>query len=203
MPSNIGTNLKTSLKMGPYLLKWIFQRLKIGPGEYSYHQRSAAMAMTFILIFVVPASIWLLSLMLPWAWVTWVLSLWAVYGLYRVMGLYASMVGLPHKLDESCLLVRYSFLVSGCIPYDSIESVELSREGWGQGGDGLKLDLEEPIAYLNVGSANSIKIGLRNPVTLEAEGMPTPPVSTIFIHADHPDLLVDALQQRLGMAPEV
>ncbi len=183
--------LSIELRMGQYLLKWAFQRIHHQDNEYTYHKKSAAMALTFILIFVIPPSILLLGFILPWQWLTWVLGVAGIYALYWVVGLYASMVALPHRFDTTALVIHYGVLACGEIPYTIIESLALSQEGLNQSGDGLTFDVNEPIAYFKVGSITTIKIELKEPVTLQLWGKSTQAVSTIFINADRPDQLVE------------
>jgi hypothetical protein len=200
MPSKLSRVLSVELKLGYYLIKWVFQQDRLAADEYTYHKKSAAMALTFALIFVTPVAIVLLAVILSQDWLTWVLSIAAIYGLYWTVGLYASMVALPHKLGADAFIIRYGALASVNIPYADIETAELSLEGIAQGGDGLKFDDRAPIAYFSVGSTTRIKLSLRQPVTPELWRRPTQPVSTIFLNADRPDLLVERLQEKSGTA---
>ncbi|AKG53220.1 hypothetical protein DGWBC_0540 [Dehalogenimonas sp. WBC-2] len=101
------------------------------------------------------------------------------------------MVALPHRFDTTALVIHYGVLACGEIPYTIIESLALSQEGLNQSGDGLTFDVNEPIAYFKVGSITTIKIELKEPVTLQLWGKSTQAVSTIFINADRPDQLVE------------
>lgn len=200
MASKLSRVLAVELKLGYYLFKWVFQQDKLAADEYTYHRRSAAMALTFALLFVTPVAIVLLAVILAQAWLTWSLSLLALYGLYWTVGLYASMVALPHKLTPDSLNIRYGALASVSIPYDNIQAAELSLEGVALGGDGLKSDPQESAVYFSVGSTTRIKLTLRQTVVPELWRRPTQPVRIVFLNADRPDQLVEGLQARLRPA---
>lgn len=200
MSSKLSRVLSVELKLGYYIVKWAFQQDRLAADEYTYHKKSAAMALTFALIFVTPVAIVLLAVILAQDWLTWTLSILALYGLYWTVGLYASMVALPHKIASASFIIRYGALASVSIPYANIESAELSLEGISQSGDGLKFDSNESVGYFSVGSTTRIKVMLRQPVIPELWRSPTQPVKTVFLNADRPDYLVEALQDRLRTA---
>ncbi|ADJ25610.1 conserved hypothetical protein [Dehalogenimonas lykanthroporepellens BL-DC-9] len=190
--------LAVELKLGYYIFKWVFQRDRLTLEDYTYHRKSAAMALTFAFLFATPAAIILLAVILAQDWLTWILSIVALYGLYRTVGLYASMVALPHRVGPTALEIRFGALAWMTIPYNDIESASLSFEGVGLSGDGLKLADREPTAYFSVGSTTRIKIILRRPLpVMDWKGTATP-VSTVFLNADRPDQLVAALEEKTG-----
>ena len=190
--------LAVELKLGYYILKWVFQRDRLTPEDYTYHRKSAAMALTFAFLFVTPAAIILLAVILAQAWLTWALSILAFYGLWWTVGLYSSMVALPHRVGKTELIIRFGTLAEMTIPYTDIENAELSFEGIGLSGDGLKFSEREPIAYFSVGSSTRVKITLRQPrPAADWRGVATQ-VSTVFVNADRPDQLVEAIQAKLA-----
>lgn len=156
------------------------------------------MPLMFMLLFIVPASIYLLFLILPWAWLIWVLGGIAFYGLFFTVSLYASMVALPHQITDSTLLVRYGALASVRISLVDIETAAISREWLGQSGDGLKMDLAENTACFSIGSATSMLLTLKRPVSPRRWGKDMPPVSRVFLHADDPEQMIKAVQARLA-----
>lgn len=197
MFSKIIRVLKIELKLGYYLILWVLQRKRPVEGEHTYHRKSAVMALTFAFLFVTPAAILLLAFILAQEWLTWTLSILAFYALYWTLGLYASMVALPHLMKEDGFLIRYGVLSYVFIPYSDIESAELSLEGIGQKGDGVKFSSDEPTVFFSVGSTTRIKVSLKQPATPVLWGKKTVPVDSVFINADRPDLLVEDLKRHL------
>ncbi len=106
-----------------------------------------------------------------------------------------------HGLEAGGLRLRYGTLAGGRIPYEVIESVELSRRRT-LGGDGLRVVAGEKAAYLAIGGRTDVRLQLREPLPLQGALNPTPPVTTVHFAADTPERLVEALVERLGKEPD-
>lgn len=177
--------------------RWVFRRHRPGETDFRYHGRSILGAFLILITLTTPVEIFLLELLLPWAWLRWLLLFAAVYGLLWLYGLYASLVVLPHRLEPDHLQVRYGHLNEATIPYDLIADVRAERRKAPRGGDGLQTSPEEHAVYLAVGGRTDLTLTLREPVTVDALWNPPPPVSTIHIAADRPDRMLAALNERL------
>jgi hypothetical protein len=149
------------------------------------------------MLFVTPAEVFLLALLIPWTWLDWVLGIAAVYTLFWIVALYASMAGRPHKLSETTLFIRSGVLSGGEITYRIIESAAMTRAGKGS-GDGLKVYAAEKEAYFSIGGEVNIKIWLREPMTLDNWIRKTAPVTAIFLAVDEPEKMLAALGKRLA-----
>jgi hypothetical protein len=197
MPYGAARAFTIEFQLWYYLGKWLLHRNKAGEGEFTYHKKSILLAFTIILLFVTPAEVFILGLILPWVWLKWLLSVASVYAFFWVVAVHASMVGRPHRLGESALLVRYGVLAGGEIPYGNIETVVTARTKNGPSGDGLRVVEAEKAAYFSIGGETSIKLLLREPVRLDNWIKKTGPVSTVYIAADDPEKLAAALEKRL------
>ena len=59
----------------------------------------------------------------PWGWLKWALLALGVYAILWLLGLYASLVALPHRLEGEGLRLRHGVLAEGFVPYGEIETV--------------------------------------------------------------------------------
>ncbi|KTB48778.1 hypothetical protein [Dehalogenimonas alkenigignens] len=188
------------IRMLVYLLRLLFGGYKEGNSRFSYHRRSAAMPLTFMMVFIAPAGVFLTALILPWPILTWVLAVILGYALVYTAGLYSSMIALPHELTQDRLILRYGAIASGEIPCSFIKSAAISREWLGQTGDGLKFGLAENTACFSIGSATSMKLELSQPVEMTLWGQTTQRVTFIYFHADEPDRMIAEINKRCPVA---
>lgn len=127
-------------RMIGYLPRLLLGRLfHVVQGSFSYHRRSSAMPLTFMMVFIAPAGIFLVAIVIPWPALTWVMAVILGYALVYTASLYASMIALPHKISNNTLVLRYGAIASATIHCSLIKSAVISREWFGQTGDGLKL----------------------------------------------------------------
>ncbi len=201
MPYAAARAMSIEIQMWYYLGKWLLRRNRPGKYEFTYHKKSHLLALAVIMLFVTPAEVFLLKLLIPWTWLDWILGIAAVYTLFWIVALYASMAGRPHKLGETALLVRSGVLSGGEIPYRIIESAAMTRSGKGS-GDGLKVYEAEKAAYFSIGGEVNIKIGLQEPVTLNNWIRKTPPITTVYLAADEPEKILAALGKRLASSTQ-
>lgn len=188
--SKVFSKILILVKMTGYLLRLLFGGFRTGQGCFSYHRRSAAMPLTFMMVFIAPAGVFLTAIILPWPVLSWSLAAVLGFVLFYTAGLYASMIALPHQINRDRLILRYGAIASAEIPCSFIKSVAISREWVGQTGDGLKLGLAESTACFSIGSATSIKLELKQPLKLMFWGSNTGPVCWIYFHADDPDSMI-------------
>src|SRR5262249_21052687 len=105
---------------------WLFRRHAPGPDEFSYRKRSIVAALVTILAVTTPVELLLVELLIPWAWLRWILLIAGIYALIWTFAYYASLVVLPHRLAETGLELHYGFLASVTVPYADLEQVELA-----------------------------------------------------------------------------
>ena len=110
------------------LLRWTFRRVRLAEGEFSYHRRSVlrgsgnAAAGGFGpdgIACRTRARPGLLSLGLVEVGSA---SSWRIR-YFWLLGLYASLVALPHRLEETGLRLRHGILAEGFVPYKEIDEV--------------------------------------------------------------------------------
>lgn len=173
--------------------KWVLRRNHLAEGEFHYHKQSPVGPLLLVVLFTAPVEVLLFELLIPWAWLRWLLFIGVVYMLFWAFGFYASLVVLPHHLEPGGIRLRYGALAEGWIPYPDIASVERERRRSPGGGDGLRLQREQNAAYLVVGGRTDVTLRLRTPRVLYGMLGPTAPVTTVYVAVDNPDHLVREL----------
>lgn len=179
------------------LWRWAFRRVRTGANDFPYHSRSVLGYFCILILFTTPAEIFLLELLVPWSWLRWLLLVAAVYTVFWIFGLYASLVALPHRLDGRNIRLFCGILAQARIEYGNIATVELNRCHWSGRQDGLHLASDKSSAYLAVGGETDITIRLRKAQALFGWLGPTPPVTTVYLAADEPKRLVSELIERM------
>jgi len=111
---------------------WATRRGPKGPDVFAYHKRSPMGAMLVVVFLTTPVEILLFELLIPVFWIRVLLLVAAVYALFFVLALYASMIVMPHRVTAgacSCAMERWPR--SGCHSSTSSTrrpSVERGRE---------------------------------------------------------------------------
>jgi hypothetical protein len=59
----------------------------------------------------------------PWEWLKWALLVLEIYALLWLLGLYASLVTLPHWLEVKGLSLSYGAIVARFAPYKEIQNM--------------------------------------------------------------------------------
>ncbi len=167
--------------------------------DFPYHRRSPIGAIVFVALLTAPVEILVFELVIPWAWLRLLLLVAAVYSFVWLLGLYASLAVLPHRLEPAALRLRYGALAEGRIPYAAIAAAERARRPSPGGRDGARVADEggARALYLAVGGRTDLTLRLREPRTFSGLRGPTPPVETVHLATDDPDRLVRALGERV------
>ncbi|MBI3976787.1 MAG: hypothetical protein HY331_01250 [Chloroflexi bacterium] len=180
------------------LWQWLFRRRSPGSEEFAYHRRSIVGSLLVVVVVTTPVELLLFEMIVPWAWLRWLLIVGAIYMLIWAFAFHASLLVLPHRLEASAIRVRYGALTRGQIPYAQIAEVEHKRRRAPKGNDGFQLAADENAGYLTVGGRTDVTLRLRAPVALEGVLGPTVPVSTLHLAADDPAQLAHAIGRRIG-----
>lgn len=85
------------------MLRWISRRTVTPDREFSYHKRSQMALILVMVAFTTPVELLVLELRAPRVWLRISLLVLGLYVLLWIFGLYASLVTLPHRLEESGL----------------------------------------------------------------------------------------------------
>ncbi len=200
MPRVVSSVVVSEFKLWFCLGIWLLRQSRPKENEFTYHKKSILRVFPLILLFTTPVEVFLMELLLPWAWLKWLLIILAIYGLFWVVGLYASMVVLPYRLDDSVVRLSYGILARAEIPYTDIMQVTSNRTPKGVWRDGLKVVKEEGTAYLAVSGSTNVVLTLRRPAVLQAWLGPTSPVCTIYLATDEPQRLIQEVGKKVTIS---
>ncbi len=201
MPQRLARLITLELRLWLCLIRWLSRRSQLGEHAFSYRTRSSLGALVVLVLVTSPAEILLLELLIPWPWLRWTLLTLSIYALCWVLGLYASLVVLPHAVTDDGLWLRYGLLNEAFIPFAAITAVQVAPRAAPNHHDGLYVDRAERTAFLAVGGRTDVTIILRQPHAFRTAFGYSAPVETIHAAVDHPQRLVNMLQARLTDEP--
>ena len=183
------------------LFRWTFRRVRLADHEFAYHRRSLMRAIVPMVIVTSPVELLVVHLLAqalsPWGWLKWALLALGVYAIFWLLGLYASLVALPHRLERTGLRLRQGVFAEGFVPYGEIENVERTGRKAPTFGDGLSHVTEEDALYLTTGGKTDFALRLRAPRSVRGFLKETEPASRIHLAVDEPDRFVRELRQRI------
>jgi len=180
------------------LIRWVTRRYRYDPDDFPYHAGSILGIFLVVILFTTPVEIILFELLIPWAWLRWILLILAIYAVVWAFGLYASLVVLPHRLEPEGLRVRYGVLNEAVIPYDRIVGLEEEQRKTPDGREGLIFpEGETGVAFLSIGGRTHLRIEVDEPVRFRTFTGPSRPINVLSVAANHPDRLGAALRERL------
>lgn len=178
------------------LWRWARGRKPTADLVFPYAKRSPLGALVVVVLVTAPVEILLIELLLPWAWLRWLLVIGSVYAALWLLGLYASLQVLPHEAGQRGLTLHNGLFNRVTIPWGMIDSVALERGTSPKGQDGLTLDPATGRAWLAVGGRTDLRLDLREPVTVDRLRGATPPITTLHVAADDPETLARAVTTR-------
>jgi hypothetical protein len=184
------------------LFMWLFRSHRRRPQEFSYHKQSLFGVFLVAALFSSPIEILLFELLIPWAWLRWVLLIASLYTLIWVSGYYASLVVHPHRLEADGLRLRYGALADGFIPYSGIVEVARQRQRLPKKSRGLFVDAARSAAYFGMDGTTNVVLRLDSPQPLCGFFALTAPVATISLALDEPERFVREVRQRLESVVE-
>ena len=197
LPRPVARIVSLEPRMIVCLLLWLFRRGRREAGQFSYHRRSWGSALLVLVLLTVPVEIFVVELLVPWAWLRWALLVAALYGVLWFGGLIASLKVLPHQLEAGGVRLRHGNVAEVLIPYREIAGVEQQSLRAPGGRDGLVTDRNAGSAYLAVGGRTDVTLRLRAARPVHGLLRPTPPVTTVHVAADDPAHLTAALRPRI------
>lgn len=116
---------------------WLFaRRRRLAPTEFAYHRRSPIGALLVVVVLTAPVELLLFELFIPWSWLRWVLIALALDSLIWMIGLYASLRVLPHRLGDEALRLRSGLLGDAVVPYPAIAAATVDPKRPVGGGEG-------------------------------------------------------------------
>lgn len=149
------------------LLRWALRKTRLKDGEFGYHKRSQASWILLLIALVSPVEVIVGEILLPWAELRIALLVVEVYAVLWVLGFYASLVVLPHHLEETGIRLRYGPFAEAFVPYSEIEEIESKPRKSPRQGDGLKVVPDEASVYLAINGKTNLTLTLGSPQSVK------------------------------------
>jgi len=186
------------------LFRWAFRRVKPSDDEFAYHERSLLRAIMPLIIVSAPMELVVVHVLAlafsPWWWLKWVLLFLGAYAILWLLGLYASLVALPHRLQEKGLRLHFGLMADGYIPYAEIEEVMRKDGKAPTPGDGLTYSRKEDALFLATDGKTDVTLRLRAPLSVRGFLKETEPASHIHLAVNEPARFVRDLRQRVEIS---
>ncbi len=185
------------------LFLWLFRRRRPDEQSFTYHKQSIVGVFLIAALFSSPVEIVLFELLIPWAWLRWALLIASLYVLIWLLGYYASLVVLPHRLEAEGIRLRYGAFAAGFVPYAAIAEAARERQAIPKKSRGLLVDPGASAAYFGMDGAANVRLRLNTPLPLRGFFTITAPVATIYLAVDEPERFIRQIRQRLEHAAVV
>ena len=183
------------------LLRWTFRRVRFAEDEFSYHKRSSLRALMPLLVVSAPVELVVVHVLAlafsPWGWLKWALLVLGIYAILWLLGLYASLVVLPYRLEETGLRLRHGILAEGFIPYEDIDEVIRTARKASIFGNGSPAP-EENALYLDTEGKSDLALRLKTPHSVMGFLKESDPACLLHLTADDPEQFVRQLRRRIG-----
>ncbi|MGH3145756.1 MAG: hypothetical protein ACRDTR_08135 [Rubrobacter sp.] len=198
LPGKVARIVVLEPRLWVCLGRWISRRTGTSEREFGYHKRSQMGLILVMLVFTTPVELLVVELLAPWTWLRVSLLVLGLYALVWMFGLYASLVTLPHRLEEHGLRLRYGALAEGFVPLSEIAAVERARRRAPGPGDGLQTDPGGGGIYLSAGGRTDLTLRLHSPQSVRGLFRNVQPARTIHLAADDPERMASKLRERIG-----
>ena len=183
------------------LFRWASRRTGLAHNEFGYHKRSMLREIMPLLTVAAPIELVVVHLLShafsPWVWLKWALLVLEIYAILWLLGLYASLVTMPHRLEEKGLRLRYGVFAGGFVPYKEIQNTSKVIRKAPSSGDGLEYAREEDALYLSAGGKTDVTLHLRAPRTVNGFLKESEPARILHLAVDDPGLLARELRRRM------
>lgn len=184
------------------LLRWTFSRVRLTESEFSYHRRSVLRALMPLLVVSAPMELIVVHVLAlafsPWGWLKWALLVLGIYATLWLLGLYASLVTLPHRLEKTGLRLRHGILAQGFVPYKEIDEVVRTARKAPTSGDGLSQAPAEDALYLATDSKTDLTLHLNTPHSVTGFLKESDPACLLHLAAEDPERFVRQIRQCVG-----
>lgn len=202
LPGVIARLVLHELRLLVSLFRWTFRRVRLAEEEFAYHKRSLLRAITPLVLVSAPMELIVVHVLAlafsPWWWLKWVLLFLGVYATLWLLGLYASLVALPYRLEAKGLRLRYGLMADGFVPYTQIEEVMRRDYKAPTPGDGLSYSREEDALYLATDGKTDVALRLSATQSMRGFLRDTERASHIYLAVDEPARFVRDLRRRIG-----
>lgn len=202
LPQSVARLVTHELRIFAAMLRWTFRRVRLGDNEFSYHKRSLLRSLMPMLVFVLPVELFFVHLLAylfsPWGWLTWALLVLEIYAFFWLLGLYASLITLPYRLEEMGLRLRHGVFAEGFIPYSQITDVVRKECRAPSSADGLQHAADEDALYLSASGKTEVVLRLNAPTTVRGFFKESKPASRVYLAVDDPKRLAAEIRQRIS-----
>jgi hypothetical protein len=188
------------------LFRWMFRRPhRVEPGTTTFGYAGAVTMLFGVFIGLSAVEIPILHL-LPWPIARKISLIVGAYGLFWMIGLYATLRTRPHVVRPSGLGIRNGITMDVPIPWDAVAAVRVRRRSLPPGGQTQVEQIgDDRVLSVGMGSQTSVDVMLSRPLSVDVKKTGGEPVTQIRFHADEPEALVAAAQAQLDArraAPE-
>lgn len=201
MPGPLGRIAALELEIWLAVWRLIFRRRH--PELFYPASRSVLGYFTIFVVFTAPVELSLVHILIPSATIAWIVTGVSAYGIFWIVGMYASIKTTPHLIDKSGLTVRYGILGSVKIPWYVIESVMAESTKPSKPGDGLRIERTASGDYeawlMSAGQAD-VTIRLRTLVRPRGVVRLGAPVRAVHVAVDRPGDFASAVQNRMNVS---
>lgn len=177
------------------LFRWL-RGERPGPGSFGYVGITRPILLVFLVLSLVevPLFDWLVRLIVPWAWVRWVVLALGVYGVIWMFGLLAMQTLSPHLVTPRGLRVRSAPRTDLEIEWGEIAAVHPRVRPLAENKT-IMYDGEALI--IAAGGQTNVDVVLHAPRTFDLPQGTGKPVKVVRLHADDNDGLVAAVRAHL------
>lgn len=197
LPRRAARMVTLEFQLWACLVLWVFRRRRADLSMFTYHKRSIFGVLLIAVLFSSPVEILLFEFLIPWTWLKVLLLIASVYSVFWLVGLYASQVTLPHRLEAEGLRLHAGALASGFIPYAALAEVAREQRKTPKKSQGLSLSADQSAAYFGIDGTTDVVLRLSVPQQMRGFVKLTPPVSTVYLAVDEPERFVREVRQRL------
>jgi hypothetical protein len=197
LPRRAARMVTLEFQLWACLLLWVFRRRRADQSMFTYHKRSIFGVFLLAALFSSPVEILLFEFLIPWAWLRVLLLIASIYSVIWLIGLYASQVTLPHRLEAEGVRLHAGAAASAFIPYAALAEVEREKQKTPKKSQGLSLSADQSAAYFGIDGTTDVALHLSVPQQMRGFVKLTPPVSTVYLAVDEPERFVREVRQRL------
>ncbi len=176
------------------LLRWILRRHQANaPGSFAYHRGRQIIVFTFLGLCALEGigTHLVLLLIVGSRWWVWTIFALDMYTLIWILGLYAAMVVLPHRIEADVLRLRHGYLAELVVPRDAVRGARAVTGGQTKNG---KLMVDGTGRGVFCSGETSVAIDLDPEFPLYLDGLRvTEAVTTLHVTVDAPRAFVDQL----------
>jgi hypothetical protein len=164
-------------------------------------KRSILGYLAIFTFFTAPIELVLVHVLVPSEMMAWIITGISVYGMFWILGMYASIRTMPLSLDENELILRYGVFGEVTVSKSNIDSIDVKTAKLAGASDGYRSAAGESGQiegwFLSAGQTD-VTICLGAPIRPFGFIRISPPVSTINIAVDKPEQFVYSVREQLN-----